>query len=326
MATKVSNPPYPKISVCVITYRQENYIAEALRGIDIQDYPGEMEIVVCDDCSPDATFDIVQQWALTQTNPLRQVRCIRHPQNVGMHKNWAAAVEACSGKYVALLEGDDYWTAPDKLSKQCGLMETEPQGSFCFHKVKMRFERDHTQEEYLNQNLGRLRYDIRDIVENGWFIATCSIFFRRSLFQRFPAWVYGQKAVDRPLQLLLADRGDVFLVPEEMGVYRIHGQGISQTQWLGKEKTFKLSRIGIDSNFNRHTRFRHAAFIDKENLKVFEELLKWNMDSFSSFSKIYWKALKLDFFRLLPNKKKLLLEYMPIRPFWIRHFFLKKRI
>ena len=101
----------PKVSVCILTYNHEKYIAQAVESALQQRTTFPVEILIGEDCSTDRTRDIVAELGR------------RHPDRVGLHlaeKNQGGGRNFCNlfaqsrGQYVIILEGDDYWTAPHK--------------------------------------------------------------------------------------------------------------------------------------------------------------------------------------------------------------------
>ena len=125
----------PLLSVFMITYNHEKHIAEAIESALMQKTSFKYEIVIGEDCSTDQTREIVLEYA---TRYADKVKPIYQERNVGANKNAASVREACKGKYIALLEGDDYWIDPLKLQKQVDFLEAHPDFSICSHKSKIR--------------------------------------------------------------------------------------------------------------------------------------------------------------------------------------------
>src|SRR6478736_8585051 len=113
-----------KASTLIVTYNQEKYIEQAVRSALMQETNFPHEIVIGEDCSTDGTREIVAR--LAAENPGR-IRAILRPRNLGMHENHRATHAACDGKYVAMLEGDDYWVDPLKLQKQANFLDAHPE-------------------------------------------------------------------------------------------------------------------------------------------------------------------------------------------------------
>jgi glycosyltransferase involved in cell wall biosynthesis len=109
----------PKVSVCVVTYNQEKYIRQCLQSIVDQKTDFDFEVLVSDDCSADATQEIVTEFA---TRYPSMVKPIFHQKNIGASKNFISTHDAARGEYVCHMDGDDYWL-PGKLSHQAEILD-----------------------------------------------------------------------------------------------------------------------------------------------------------------------------------------------------------
>lgn len=105
----------PKVSIVSISYNQEEYIREALDGFAAQRTEFPVEVIIADDASTDATPRIIGEYAARYPQLFRP---ILRQTNIGVHANFKDVLSAARGEYLALCEGDDYWTDPLKLSKQ----------------------------------------------------------------------------------------------------------------------------------------------------------------------------------------------------------------
>ncbi len=142
--------------------------------------------------------------------------------------NFINNLENVKGQYVALIDGDDYWTSPHKLQKQADFLDQNPECSMCFHDVQIVSEEG---ELISIQSPGekKQRYTLKDLLR-GNFIYTCSVMYRRGLFKEFPEWFYKTSLADWPLHILNAQHGDIGYIDEVMGAYRIHGGGIHSSK------------------------------------------------------------------------------------------------
>lgn len=211
----------PLVSVCLITYNQEKFIRETLDGILMQKTDFHVEVVIGEDCSTDSTRLICDEYISKFPD---KIRSLYHTKNVGMAQNWILTMKACKGKYIAICEGDDYWTDPLKLQKQADLMEAHPEYSICAHNADIL--------EYGNLKklppINSTELDINDIIQKDWGIMTASIMFRSDELA-IPEW-YGEiKNCDYALQLLMGTKGKMGILPDIMSVYRKHEAGISST-------------------------------------------------------------------------------------------------
>ena len=130
----VSTDEKPMISVCLLTYNQEDYIRECLDSILMQNVSCKYEIVVGDDCSTDSTQEILREYEKRFPNIFHM---ILRDKNVGITNNLYDVLMNCKGKYIAGLEGDDYWIDENKLQIQFDFLETHKEYIGCSHAVKM---------------------------------------------------------------------------------------------------------------------------------------------------------------------------------------------
>ena len=119
----------PLVSVCMTAYNHEPYIAGAIESVLAQQAAFGVELVVGEDCSTDRTGEICREYAAKYPD---RIRLVTSPQNVGMRANYKRVVEACRGRYIAMCDGDDWWTDPQKLQLQVGLMESDPGCGMCY--------------------------------------------------------------------------------------------------------------------------------------------------------------------------------------------------
>ncbi len=114
----------PKISVVTITYGHQDYITETLDGVFMQQYDGPIEFIIANDNSPDNTDQVIKDYLATHKIPENfEVKYTKHPQNMGMMPNFIWALNQATTSYIALCEGDDYWTDPLKIKKQIDFLE-----------------------------------------------------------------------------------------------------------------------------------------------------------------------------------------------------------
>ncbi|MDR3169343.1 MAG: glycosyltransferase [Candidatus Peribacteria bacterium] len=125
METQKYYSEYPLVSVLIPTYNGERYISEALLSVLQQTYPN-IEIVVSDDASKDYTIDVVQTFQDKEDIP-HPIKLITNQTNQGIAKNMNRGLEECNGKYIAILDQDDYWIDNSKLTQQIEFLEENPE-------------------------------------------------------------------------------------------------------------------------------------------------------------------------------------------------------
>lgn len=209
------------VSVSMITYNHEAFIGEAIEGVVMQKTNFPFELVIGEDCSTDNTRDICIEYQKKYPDIIR----LRLPEkNQGMMLNWINNIESGQSKYIALCDGDDYWTDPYKLQKQVDFMEANPDFALCAHSVYT------LMCEELDENIEMERDTLttEDIILKDWGLLTASIFFRKEA-HKTPDWYYTVKNGDFALQLIVSLSGKIKFLPEYMAVYRQHLGGMSST-------------------------------------------------------------------------------------------------
>lgn len=207
------------LSVCLITYNHARTVEEALESILAQHTSFPFEVVVGDDASTDGTASVLADYAARHPGRF-QLRLAA--TNAGVLTNFLGAFNACSGRYVALLEGDDLFTSPNKLELQVAAMEANPSATLCGTNAQVRDERDGSTQVFPK---GRHAYlaGVGSILASNYF-CTCTMMVRRHGPLAIPdalVPVFG----DWALKLLFAERGDTLFLPEETALYRISGTG-----------------------------------------------------------------------------------------------------
>jgi glycosyltransferase involved in cell wall biosynthesis len=271
----------PIVSVVMITYKHEAFIAEAIEGVLMQEVDFPVELIIADDCSPDGTSEIVQGF-IDKHSKGNWIKYTRHVNNKGMMPNFIWALEQCKGKYIALCEGDDYWTDPYKLQKQVDFLEGNPE----YHLI-------HTNYELLKNDTGEIKpkmntsigfkntenLDFKFYFCNTRFIRTLTVCFRKSpaidlintIQNDFESTIY---AGDSLLHIVLAHHGKVKYFDGSMAVYRQLSESASHS--ADPNKIFKLKKNQLDLRI---------FLLDKFNL---------NLDEFKEFFEVQIYAL-LDF-------------------------------
>jgi hypothetical protein len=214
----------PLVSVAMITYNHEKFIAQAIEGVLMQETDFPIELVIGEDCSTDGTRQIVQRYAKARPDV---IRLLLHETNVGMHANAKAVFAACRGEYIAACEGDDYWTCPDKLEIQVQLLEREPAMSMCGHTA-VNFDQvsGAFTDEYPPPAARAPIHWPESFVRFQCFTRTSSVVIRSSMRSKKADSLKGLKMGDWPLFLLTSLNGPVGFIDRVMSCYRIHGGGV----------------------------------------------------------------------------------------------------
>lgn len=269
-------PSDPTVSVCMITYNHEKYIAQSIDSVLMQQTDFPVEIVIGEDYSSDRTREIVVDY---QQRYPDKIRALLSTENLGKYTrcaqlNLVRNIKACRGRYVALLEGDDYWTDRYKLQKQVDFLKSRPDCSYCFHNVVKTFENEKGQEYPTQFPSLNVITGLEDILKT-FYTSTLSIMFVNGLITEFPKWYYYLAFGDWSLGILLAEHGKIGHIDECMGVKRSHPGGVWTSKHVIKkcesfidgyrtfEKYFNVE-YGQDNKYSRIVKF----CLSKEYLKL----------------------------------------------------------
>ena len=231
-ATRPQEVP-PKVSVVMLTYRHEKFITQAIESVLMQKTDFPFELLIGEDKSPDATRRIVE--AYERRHP-GKIRLLAREQNLGMMRNFVDTYLRCRGTYVALLEGDDYWTCAQKLQLQADALDAHPDWVICFHTVRFVTD-DGSRPSYLFPS-GRPEVSTLDDLMEQNFMQTCSLMFRNGVVRSFPDWYFSLPVGDWPLSIMMAQHGRVGYLDRVMADYRIHPGGV----WAGRDPRFQLEQ------------------------------------------------------------------------------------
>jgi glycosyltransferase involved in cell wall biosynthesis len=299
----------PLISVFLLAYKHGKFIRQAITSVlaQVTDFP--YEIVIGDDCSPDDTLAIIREFETA--NP-SIIRVLTSEKNLGAQPNAIRILDNCKGKYIATLEGDDYWLDPYKLQKQATFMEANPSFAICFTNTKVEFFDTDDVSYVLNQNLEKDVFTIDDLIAEKeiWFMGTATLFYKASFALPLPPWFYKTKSGDIPMIMLAARNGDIKFLPDVTAVYRRHSEGASNTD--GKnDARFLENRIMMYTNLNRDTGYKfHDRF--KKNLGGWYYLLLNSYQYENSYFKKLGIAVKYMslMYPNIPNLKLVIRDHV----------------
>ena len=233
----------PKISACLITFNHENFIRECLEGAISQIGDFDYEIIIGDDCSSDNTKQICLEYSTKYPNLIKYTK---RNNNLGMIGNWIATISECTGNYIALCEGDDYWTDPYKLQKQVDFLEANPDYVLSFHKIKILKPNGELVEDFITKVPEN--YETQETLARlGNYIHTPSVVFR-NVIKEFPPEFSLSPIGDYFLYMLLSEYGKLKYFEEEMAVYR-EGVGIwsAKTDYYRNLKTAQTHALIVSA-------------------------------------------------------------------------------
>jgi len=272
------------VSVRLITYNHEDFIEQALRGIENQITDFNFEVIIGDDFSTDNSLDIIKNYKFTNKNITVNIlnREIGDEywitrQKLGRLYNFVNILENCKGKYIALLDGDDFWTDPYKLQKQVDFLEANEDYTGSFHDTLIINEKDN----YLTPKPFRVYdksiFNIEDTISTISLFHISSFVFRQRLLE-IPVWFTKVQSGDMALFTIIASQGPLYRVDAAMSVYRKNAGGVTSSIKIknyhkNRIKLFKYLKsfcsIKVKSNIDEVIRFHKGQLkiINQSNFK-----------------------------------------------------------
>lgn len=212
-----------KLSILIICYNQENYIKQCIDSIAMQKIPFEYEVVVADDCSNDKTLLIIKD---TFLGNIKNLRILESTSNLGISKNYQRGFAECKGEYIAVIEGDDYWTDPKRLKKHINFLNNHRECVMSMNRFII-----------YNQDLSKFSFKAWNVLEDYSYITAqdmatgnklgnlSACVFKRSEINKIKPDLYNLNIADWMLGLVLSQNGFISILKELMSVYRIHSKG-----------------------------------------------------------------------------------------------------
>lgn len=216
----------PLVSICCLAYNHESYIRECLDGFLMQETDFDFEILIHDDASTDKTADIIREYELKHPDIIKPIYQTENQYSKGVRPTFSYNIPRAKGIYIALCEGDDYWTDPLKLQKQVDLLEEHTDCSGCFTNANIINELDNSKTIYVKRvKEGKVR-EKTIILRGGGLYPTASLVFRKSdlkldNFSKYPAI-----AGDELLVFELSRKGSLYFLNEITCVYHIWKGGV----------------------------------------------------------------------------------------------------
>ncbi|MBJ7582591.1 glycosyltransferase family 2 protein [Aeromonas veronii] len=209
-----------KVSVCVVTYNQEKFIAECLQSLvdQITNFP--FEIIVGEDCSTDKTREIVIEF---QKKYPSIIKPLLHVENVGVVNNIIAAYKQAKGKYIAHMDGDDL-ALPGKLQIQADVLDRNSDCVICSHDMKLiTVEGINIERTFIKHS--KVKNNIFDLYKTLPFFSHSSKMFVNDLYEKYWDDLHPQ-ALDIEVHVQQAKSGNIYHIDMPLGIYRV-GVGVS---------------------------------------------------------------------------------------------------
>ena len=230
--------PETLVTVCIATYNHGEYISKCLKSVLNQKTSFKYKILLGDDSSTDNTQEIIHNFAVQYPG---KITAIFRKENLGCPYNGLDLWQKVKSKYIAILDGDDFWTDPDKLQKQIDYLEANPNVSCCatdFDQINKDGVFEKNPEPY--PEIVKLKTET--IIRSKWCpTQTCTIVFHTSLLDLTPLFLHDQLIVcgDWALSCWFSTKGEVHILPDTTCTKRMNSGGI----WSSKSNILNAYRL-----------------------------------------------------------------------------------
>lgn len=256
-----------KLSILLVTYNHDSYIKEAIESILIQKFDFPYEIIVADDCSTDKTINILESYA--EKNP-EIFKFLSAENNLGITKNYKRGFKACQGEYVAVLEGDDYWTSPSRIKKMVRFLDNNRGCVLAFNRFivkEVKNKRFNIQPWPINEKF-QLIY-VTDLVRDNFIGNFSTCIYRKSAIDSLDDSLYEMKVYDWMFNIMIAQHGLIGYIPDVMSVYRLHPSG-TWTQKSSEEKI--LDTVKSIDEYNKYLNYDYDSEFTEHKNRILTQL------------------------------------------------------
>jgi glycosyltransferase involved in cell wall biosynthesis len=305
----------PKVSVSLITYNQEKYIAACLNSIISQITDFDFEVVIADDCSKDKTPEIIADYALKYP---KLIKPILRKANLGLVQNAVKTIEACTGQYIALMEGDDFWIDNHKLQIQADYLDKNKDCVICFTN-EYAFYEDSPDKKlifFTDQNRPPEKFDLGFLINHNVKIPNNTKMFRREAQPtNFPDWYFVSVNWDWVLHIMQAQKGKIGYIDQITLAYRRHPGALHMSN---DYSAFLHNGIVTMNGVNKYLNYKYKSRLNNLWWEYHQLAFAYLNDGrFTNFLRYYIKYL------LSPNKPD---DFKLKDDFWLlRRGLLKKQ-
>lgn len=319
----------PLVSIVTFTYNHEKYISQTLDGFIMQKTNFDFDIIIHDDASTDTTQSIIKKYEKKFPNLIRPIYQKKNQKSRGSGIVTRIAFGLIRGKYVALCEGDDYWTDPFKLQNQVNFLEANDTYAMCctdydvLDNISGAFERNYLSTKYLFNSATSI--NIEEYILKRFQIRTLTVLFRHNAYLEFlkstsDRVLSNYAAGDFPIWIYFLARYKVRYLPQSTSVYRVTSGSASRP--VNAEKKYLFQKEISDVNLLMADQFGLSYSVKRE-LKIRAILIEMQYEAErKNISKVFYCFYQLLILKKI-NKAALVYIIMSINTTLGKHLFLK---
>lgn len=272
----------PLVSISCITYNHAPYIRQCLDGFMMQQTNFAFEVLIHDDASTDGTTEIIKEYEAKYPDIIKPLYEEENQWVKGRRGSAVFNFPRAKGKYIAMCEGDDYWTDPFKLQKQVDFLESHPDYVMCSHCHNVFLQKNNVLQKFCEEDDSN--YSLDDLINGKWPAQTLTVLFRREALSHIPLHIHGDVA----LFYFLLKQGIGIRLKDNMATYRIHETGI----WGGLNNVNRIcSSIDVRLLIYNYDKSKDAA---RYLFSMFKTPipLNWYKVEFKQFTQVLTILLK----------------------------------
>lgn len=289
----MENRQCPIVSICCLTYNHDSYIRLCLDGFMMQKTTFPFEVLIHDDASTDRTADIIREYEAKYPDIIKPLYQKENQYSKGVRISPTFQYPRAKGKYIALCEGDDYWTDPYKLQKQVDFLEEHPEYVLIYTNAE---KVNSKSEKVLRNSLKGVSGDItRYLFYRGNPVVTATVCYRRKYLLDYQTEIkkmpFKMKMGDLPLWIYLSLQGKFKYMHDKTTAYRVLQESASHSKDKEKMISFITNTRDILLYFNRQYDIGVPERVIEK--RYYKSLIR-NMASFSKkdFRDNHWYGIK----------------------------------
>ncbi len=303
----------PVVTIRCIAYNHAKYIRYCLDGFVMQQTNFPFEAVVHDDASTDGTADIIREYAEKYPDIIKPI--LETENQFSKHDGSLRRImdDASTGKYIAVCEGDDYWTDPLKLQKQVDYLESHPDVAMCCSDAVISTP---TGDLDWSRSSSDTMLRVEDVIMGGGlYIQTASLIYRKELKRNYPECCQKCHVGDYPLQIFAALNGGIYYFADKMVVYRL---GVAADSYTVRQRNSSIDRlirgwrteVDMLKGLNEYSKFNYDDAFKKRIAYCVGIKFAWYWSDYRKLKKSFHDIISnKEYFASLPwNLKKVLLK------------------
>jgi glycosyltransferase involved in cell wall biosynthesis len=313
------------LDIPICAYNHEKFIAQAIEGVIMQKTNFKFRLLIGEDASTDNTRNVILKYALAYPEIIFP---ILHDINLGAKENTKILLSRCTSKYLAMCDGDDYWTDVNKLQKQVDFLEANEAYSMCFHEADVINKAGFLQK--FNGITEDRDFDLIDLTQSN-FISSASVVFRKKNIENLPVLFVQLSAWDWGFHLLNAEKGKIRYFKDCMSVYRKHAGGmwssLSQKEMVIKGVEL-MKQLDKCFDYKYHEHFQKGIEKKLMILNAGDEIIKISVSrkiknaikriiyksnsGYDKFTKISFSIINLDRYLIRTSVFNAIKEILPL--------------